>query len=222
MVSSNALTPEAYLASLPADRRAILAELRRRIARRLPAGFEECMEFGMLAYVVPLSRYPETYNERPLMLAALASQKAYLSLYLMNVYGDRETERWLVEGFRRAGKPLLMGKSCIRFTSLEDLPLDVIEEAIARVGVDDFIALHEAARGASKSKTTRARKPAAKRTSATTPAAAGTKRKPAAKRPTATPTAAGTKRKPAAKRPTATTPAAAQRKPAAKASARRS
>ena len=177
MVSSNALTAEAYLASLPADRRAILTELRRRIALRLPAGFEESMEFGMLAYVVPLSRYPETYNKRPLMLAALASQKAYLSLYLMSVYGDPETERWLVEGFRRAGKTLDMGKSCIRFESLEDLPLDVIGDAIARVGVDDFIALHEAGRGATKSKPV-ARKPAAQR--ATKPSA-GTRR-PAAKR----------------------------------------
>ena len=139
-----------YLEALPEERRAAIAALRRLIIQRLPSGFEECMEFGMISYVVPLSRYPRTYNGKPLMLAALASQKQYMSLYLLAVYSDRETERWFVEGFERTGKRLNMGKSCVRFRSLADLPLDVIGDAIARVGVDDFIAQQETARGSTR------------------------------------------------------------------------
>ena len=143
----SAQTVASYLAELPEQRRVALAELRQLIQDHLPAGFEECMEFGMPSYVVPLARYPQTYNGRPLMLAALASQKQHMSLYLLGVYGDPETERWLSEAFRRAGKRLDMGKSCLRFKSLEELPLSVIGEVIERLDVDAFIALHERARG---------------------------------------------------------------------------
>ncbi|MEO8178344.1 MAG: DUF1801 domain-containing protein [Deltaproteobacteria bacterium] len=147
MVSSTASTVAEYIASLPAERGRAIAELRRLIVERLPQGFEECMAFGMIGYVVPFSRYPKTYNGQPLMLAALASQKAYLSLYLMSMYGDLETERWFADGFRRAGKRLDMGKSCVRFKSLEDLPLELIGDAIGRVGVEQFISICEAAHG---------------------------------------------------------------------------
>jgi hypothetical protein len=148
MVRSAAATVKEYVASLPADRGRAITELRQLIVERLPEGFEECMSFGMIGYVVPLSRYPKTYNGQPLMLAALASQKAYLSLYLMSVYGDPETERWFAEGFRRAGKRLDMGKWCVRFKSLDDLPLELIGDAIGRVGVEQFVSMYEATRGA--------------------------------------------------------------------------
>lgn len=137
-----------------------MAALRQLILRRLPAGFEEGMEYGMISYVVPLSRYPETYNGKPLMLAALASQKQYMALYLMSVYGDAETERWFAEGFRRAGKRLDMGKSCVRFRALEALPLDVIGEAIARVSVAEYIAGYERVRGVTPSARQSRAKPA--------------------------------------------------------------
>src|SRR5687767_5900113 len=103
MERSAASTVKEYIASLPPERARAIAELRQLIVEHLPEGIEECMAFGMIGYVVPLSRYPETYNGQPLMLAALASQKAYMSLYLMCVYGDPETQRWFAEGFRRAG-----------------------------------------------------------------------------------------------------------------------
>ena len=80
------------------------------------------------------------------MYAALASQKNYLSLYLMNVYGDTATEEWFAERYRASGKKLDMGKSCLRFKGLEDLPLDVVGEAIARTPVNDFIEHYEASR----------------------------------------------------------------------------
>lgn len=147
MMSSAAQTVTSYLASLPEGRREPIARLRQLILKRLPAGFEECMEYGMISYVVPLSRYPETYNRKPLALASLASQKQHMALYLMSVYGEPDTERWLAEQFQQAGKRLDMGKSCIRFKALADLPLDVIGDAIARVSVDEYIAVYERARG---------------------------------------------------------------------------
>jgi hypothetical protein len=104
------------------------------------------MEFGMIGYVVPLKTYSDTYNKRPLMYAALASQENYMSLYLMNVYGDRETEAWFTERFRASGKKLDMGKSCVHFKRLDDLPLELIGEVIARTSVAGFIERYEASR----------------------------------------------------------------------------
>ena len=97
--------------------------------------------------MVPLERYPKTYNRQALQYAALASQKNYVSLYLMNVYGNEETERWFLDSYKASGKRLDMGKSCVRFKSVEDLPLDLVGETIARTSVDDYIALYETARG---------------------------------------------------------------------------
>jgi len=150
MVSSRATSVDEYLANLPPQRRDDLARLRRLILQRLPPGYEESMQFGMIGYTIPLARYPETYNMQPLMLAALASQKQHMSLYLMNVYGRPDQERRLQEAFRAAGKRLDMGKSCVRFRTLEDLALDAIAEVIASTSVDEHIAQHEAGRSAER------------------------------------------------------------------------
>lgn len=104
------------------------------------------MDFGMLAYVVPLKRYPKTYNGRPLMIAALASQKNAMSAYLMCVYGDPKTRAWFQSAWKKSGKKLDMGKSCLRFKSADELPLDLIGQAIARVSVDEFIGFYERSR----------------------------------------------------------------------------
>jgi Domain of unknown function (DU1801) len=146
MVSSSAETVEKYLASLPSDRKTAIETIRNVIRRNLPRGFEEGIQYGMIGYYVPLSRYPTTYNGQPLGAAAVASQKGYMSLYLMNVYSDPKLKAWFERAFRDAGKKLDMGKSCVRFKRLEDLPLDVIGEAIAKLDVDRFIATFEAAR----------------------------------------------------------------------------
>ena len=108
------------------------------------------MAFGMIAWYVPLDRFPNTYNGQPLGLVALASQKSYLSLYLNSVYGDPETETWFRERYAASGKTLDMGKSCVRFKRVEDLPLDVIGETIARADLDAFLARYAAARGPSR------------------------------------------------------------------------
>ena len=150
MARSTAATPDAYLAELPLDRRAALTAVRDVILRNLPAGFEEGVGFGMISYHVPLARFPDTYNGYPLGLAALGNQKNYMAIYLNTVYGDPETERWFRERFAASGKKLNMGKSCVRFRSLDDLPLDLIGETFARVDVDRYIAHYQAVRGSSR------------------------------------------------------------------------
>ncbi len=147
MVWSSAQTVEEYLAELAPDRREAINAVRKVILDNLPTGYEEMMQFGMIGYVIPLERYPVTYNKQALQYAALASQKHYMSVYLMNVYGDPDSEQWFVEQYRASGKKLNMGKSCVRFKKLDDLPLDLIGRAIARTPVEAYIEVYEAARG---------------------------------------------------------------------------
>ena len=141
-------TVEAYLEGLPPDRRAAIEAVRETVRRSLPEGFEEGIQFGMIAWYVPLRTFPNTYNRQPLGLAALANQKHYMSLYLNNVYGDPETERWFRARWATTGKRLDMGKSCVRFRKLDDLPLDVVGETIGRTTLDRFLARYQAAKGA--------------------------------------------------------------------------
>ncbi len=150
MASSRAPTVNAYLAALPPERRADLEAVRKVIRKNLPKGFEEGMQFGMIGYYLPLSRYPDTYNGQALSLAALAAQKNYSSVYLTCVNSDPASLRWFEQAYREAGKKLDMGKSCVRFRAVSDLALDVIGASLRRVSVDSFIAMYEAARGVPK------------------------------------------------------------------------
>lgn len=150
MVTSTATTPDEYVASLPEERAAAVQAVREVINANLPAGYQEGMAYGMIGWHVPLERFGDTYNGRPLGLAALASQKNHLSLYLNNVYGDRELEAWFRERWAQTGKRLDMGKSCVRFRRLEDVPLDVIGETIARTDLDSFVRKYGAVRGSSR------------------------------------------------------------------------
>jgi len=139
MVSSNAPTVKSYLDELPDDRRKAIAKVRAVIRKNLPKGFAEQMQFGMISYVVPIKTFPDTYNGQPLMYAALASQKNYMAVYLSAVYSDPDHLDWFVTSYKATGKRLDMGKSCVRFKTIEHLPLDVIGEAIARTSLDEFI-----------------------------------------------------------------------------------
>ena len=141
---------EDYIAGLPEERKSAITAMRDLILTNLPQGYSEEMDFGMIAYVVPLSVYPKTYNGHPLMYAALASQKNYMSLYLMNIYGHPETHQWFTEEFKARGKKLDMGKSCVRFKKLDDLPLEVIGEAVSMTSPTEWIDIYEAARKATK------------------------------------------------------------------------
>ncbi len=123
MVQSKSATVEGYLAELAPERRVAIAALRGVIQANLPEGYEESMQFGMIGYVVPLSRYPETANGAPLLYAALASQKRHMAVYLMDVYADPAAASWFTEAYKATGKRMDMGKSCVRFRKLEDLPV---------------------------------------------------------------------------------------------------
>ena len=146
MVKSSASTPETYIAELSPERREIITELRKVILDNLPEGYEEGMQYGMISYHIPLDRYPDTYNKQPLGVAALASQKNYLSLYLLGVCYDPATEEWFKDRFADSGKKLNMGKSCVRFEKLDDLPLEVIAEAVAHISPEELIKRYEASR----------------------------------------------------------------------------
>lgn len=147
MIQSPAPTVSSYLQSLSADRRSEIEIIRDLILRHLPAGYEEGMLYGMIGYYVPFSRYPQTYNGQPLCYVGLASQKNYISLYLTNIYGSTENKTWFETEYKKTGKKLNMGKSCLRFRKAEDIPLDLVGQAIARTSVDEFIKMDQAVHG---------------------------------------------------------------------------
>jgi hypothetical protein len=142
-MQSSARTVDEYLKSLPADRRTAISAVRKVILDNLPEGYEECMSYGMIGYVVPHRIYPAGYQcdpSLPLPYANLASQKNHMALYLMCCYGDKATDQWFRQAWVAAGKKLDMGKSCVRFKKLEDVSLEVIGQLIARVPVKNYIA----------------------------------------------------------------------------------
>ncbi len=147
-MNSDAASVDAYVEGLPEHRRVAVATVRQLILENLPDGYEETMQYGMISYVVPLSRFPTTYNGQPLTYLSLASQKRHLSLYLMGVYGDAESD--FAARYAATGKKLTMGKSCLRFTRVENLPLDVIAEEVRRLPVDAFLAQYIDAKSSSK------------------------------------------------------------------------
>jgi len=139
-MKSKASTVEEYLAALPEDRLAAIQAVRKVILKNLPKGYEEVLQYGVLGYVVPLKVFPSGYLNRknePLPYIALASQKNYMSIYMMSVYGDAEAK--FREEYQATGKRLDMGKCCVRFRKLEDLPLDVIGKAVARYPMKKWI-----------------------------------------------------------------------------------
>lgn len=152
-MQSSAKTVDDYLAELPDDRRSELEKVRRVVLDRLPEGYEETMLYGMIAYVVPHSLYPAGYHcdpTKPLIYAALAAQKNYLSVYPMGVYDDAEAAKAFQDGFAERGKKLNMGKSCVRFKKADDLALDVVGDAIARLPVAAYLQGYEGFLASSK------------------------------------------------------------------------
>jgi hypothetical protein len=154
-MQSKAATVEQYLAELPADRREAVAAVRKVILKNLDKGYTERMAYGMIGYSVPHSIYPAGYHcdpKMPLPFAGLASQKQHMSLYLMGVYcgcdGGEPSAllKWFKDAWAESGKKKLdMGKACIRFKNVEEIPLDVIGEAIKRMPLKKFIAEYEKA-----------------------------------------------------------------------------
>jgi hypothetical protein len=141
VVSSSASLVDAYLAQLPPLRGEVVGTVRDFVNEHLPPGYEETMNWGMICWEIPLSRYPATYGKRPLPYVALAAQTRHYCLYLMcNLSGHAR----LCEAYWRAGKKLEMGKTCIRFRTLEDLLLEEIASSIGSVSVERLIELYEA------------------------------------------------------------------------------
>ncbi|RYP87686.1 DUF1801 domain-containing protein [Nocardioides guangzhouensis] len=145
-MQSDAATVEDYLDSLPGARREPIGTVRDVVNAHLPAGYVEQMDWGMISWVVPLADYPTTYNKLPLCYAALASQKNHMALYLMGLYTDGPEESWFRQQYAERGMRLDMGRSCVRFKHLDDLPLDVVGEVIGKIEPGELIARHEAAR----------------------------------------------------------------------------
>lgn len=145
-MKSNATTVEEYLDELPENRRDAIEQVREVILANLPDGYTESMNWGMIAYEVPLETYADTYNGQPLGYAGLASQKNHMAVYLSGVYTDDERREAFLEAYRASGKRLDMGKSCVRFKKLDDLPLDLIGEAIGSMSVEAFVAMATAAK----------------------------------------------------------------------------
>lgn len=136
---SEAKTVEEYLGELPEDRREAISRVREVILENLPEGYEESMNWGMIAYEVPLATYPDTYNGQPLSYAALASQKNHMAVYLSGIYMDEAARAKFEADYKATGKRFDVGKSCVRFRKLDDLPLPVIGEAIAYLPADEFV-----------------------------------------------------------------------------------
>ena len=146
MASSKAKTVDEYLAELPEERRAVMSAGRELVNRHLPAGYVETMNWGMVSWEIPLSRYPVTYNKQPLSYVALAAQKQYYALYLTLCYENSAQDVVLRNAYADAGIKLDMGKSCLRFKGLDDLLPEVIGAVIASTPVDARIAHYEASR----------------------------------------------------------------------------
>jgi len=170
-MQSKATTVEQYLSELPEDRRQAIEAVRRVILENLDKDYEEGIQYGVIGYYVPHRVHPAGYHcdpRQPLPFAGLASQKNYMSLYLMCVYGDSDHSKWFQDAWAKTGKKLDMGKACIRYKKVDDLALDVIAEAIRRVPVRTYIAHCEAALKA------------VKQSKASAPGKAGSPKKPLA------------------------------------------
>ena len=142
---SEASTVTEYLSALPEDRRKAIKAIRKVIRANLPTGFEEKMNWGMIAYQVPLKTYPDTYNGQPLMVAALASQKNHMAIYLSGIYSSPAARKRFEAAYKKTGKRFDVGKSCVRFRKLEDLPLPLIGETIASLQAADLVKISEKA-----------------------------------------------------------------------------
>ena len=136
---SEATSVEQYLAELEPERREALETVRQAILANLPEGYQEAISSGMIAYQVPLETYPDTYNGKPLVYAALASQKRHMAVYLMGIYMDPAEREAFEATYKATGKRMDIGKSCVRFRKLDDLPVALVGESIRRFGVDEFV-----------------------------------------------------------------------------------
>lgn len=136
-------SPDDYISKLPEDRQEVMTKLRKVVIDNLPQGFSEEMSYGMIGYVVPHSLYPGGYHcdpKLPLPFMSMASQKNFVAFYHMGIYADPELLDWFVNEYSKYSKYKLdMGKSCIRFKRMNDIPYELIGQLVSKVSVDDWI-----------------------------------------------------------------------------------
>jgi len=146
-MTSEATTPEAYIAQLPEERKAPITELNNLIIKHMPKGLEAGMGYGMLAYYVPKSIYPDGYHCKPfppLPFINLASQKNFIALYHSGMYAKKELYDWFVSEYPKHSKYKLdMGKSCVRFKKIDAIPYDLIEQLLGKMSVEEWIKIYE-------------------------------------------------------------------------------
>jgi hypothetical protein len=157
-MQSDAKTVAEYLAGLTDDRRKAIRTLRTLIRKHLPTGYEEAMNWGMITYQVPLKTCPDTYNGQPLMYAALASQKNHMAVYLTGIYSSGAARSEFETAYRATGKRFDVGKSCVRFRRLDDLPLPLIGETIGSMSVPELMALVQGGASVRQTRTLRGAK----------------------------------------------------------------
>ena len=148
-MQSKATTPKQYLEELPEDRKDPMSKLRQQILENLPEGLEETMSYGMLGYVIPHSVYPDGYHcnpKLPLPFMNLASQKNFIAVYSMVLYSKKELMEWFTSEYaKRCKYKLDMGKSCMRFKRMDDIPFDLLGELTAKVSAEEWISIYETA-----------------------------------------------------------------------------
>lgn len=146
-IQAKEISPDQYVNSLPEDRKEAVSQIRKIILKNIPKGFQEAISYGMLGYVVPHKLYPAGYHcnpELPLPFISLASQKNFIALYHMGMYADKKTLDWFTSEYPKHSKAKLdMGKSCIRFKKIDQIPFKLIEELVKKMTVKDWITIYE-------------------------------------------------------------------------------
>lgn len=148
-MTKEGITPEQVIANCPEERREAINKLRNTILENLPDGFEECINYGMISYVIPHSLYPAGYHcdpKLPLPFLSFASQKNFVALYHMGLYADPELLDWFVSEYQNVSKTKLdMGKSCIRFKKPEQIPFELIGKLVSKMSPENWISVYEKA-----------------------------------------------------------------------------
>lgn len=146
-MQSQAKTPDLYLKELPEDRKIAIGKLRKTILENLPEGFEEEMSYGMIGYVVPFSVYPKGYHcnpKLPLPYINIGSQKNFIAMHHMGIYGDESLMNWFLSEYPKHSKTKLdMGKGCVRFKKMDDIPYELIAELVRKVSVQGYVETYE-------------------------------------------------------------------------------
>lgn len=148
-MQSKAKTADEYFQTLPEDRKKVMTELRKVILKNLPKGFSEGMGYGMVGYCVPHSLYPNGYHcdpKQPLPFISIASQKNFIALYHMGVYASPKLLEWFTQEYPKHSKTKLdMGKGCIRFKKVDQIPFDLIAELVSKMTPQEWIETYESA-----------------------------------------------------------------------------